>query len=166
MKSGGVKRRRRLLPPSKRQDMRSRKRSCFLLVPPSVGSSTAPQPFARHGRFVHTYRNYRYRRTVTSAYNTADSRLPFVPQRRSLKGLVDTSEISSRELRIRSALPLDVESSSPARSSFPIRVRTASASFLTGFFARMTYGARPIGRLTFHDSRALAKRARRCVASV
>lgn len=81
LKSGGAKRRRRLLPPSK--PTRHALSEAFLFPPRSsfgrhVGGS---QPFARHGRFVHTYRNYRYRRTVTSAYNTADSRLPFVPQR-------------------------------------------------------------------------------------
>lgn len=128
----------------------------FLLLPPSFSR-------IRHARSVHIHRNYRYRRIVTSVYVHDALAIRFVhssPSPSFSKRASSPISFDSRDRIFPSLLFTNQRFASFSATSFSRSEKSSSnASFPTGFFARMTYGARPIGRFAFLDSRALPTRA-------
>lgn len=128
----------------------------FLLLPPSFSR-------IRHARSVHIHRNYRYRRIVTSVYVHDALAIRFVhssPSPSFSKRASSPISFDSRDRIFPSLLFTNQRFASFSATSFSRFEKSSSnASFPTGFFARMTYGARPIGRFAFLDSRALPTRA-------
>lgn len=127
----------------------------FLLLPPSFSR-------IRHARSVHIHRNYRYRRIVTSVYVHDALAIRFVhssPSPSFSKRASSPISFDSRDRIFPSLLFTNQPRIVFRDVVFASEKSSSNASFPTGFFAQMTYGARPIGRFAFLDSRALPTRA-------